>query len=292
MKRIIKFFTSALSVIFDIVYHCRLPIFLVLVLSLQIALFLKLFKLQPNFYSTFLVVAFILLLGIFSFLIILLTVFIIDKSQLKIQYYLSIIEGFFIFKKKNNLNYLKTIIFIKKSKRIKNYCLNYYKVKAAFKRSLYGRFGKSSQSALNHSLYDACTKGSINEVRYLLTSLELKKHANIHAVIHNATIFEHACGVGHLDIVKYLFSSNQLKEHANLHSNNDYAIVQACRNGHLDIMSYFIFDLNIEKSTPIKEYLDSSPPLGVNELFEARKMQQELEKELQYNYQKYKRIKL
>lgn len=289
MNRITKFSLNALSVIFDMAYHCRLPIFIVLALSLQTALFLKLFKIQPNFGTTFLMIAFILLLLFFSFIIIVVTVLIMFNSQLKIQYYFSIIEGFLIFKKKKNLSYFKIIMFIKKSKHIQNYCLNYYKVKKAFNETLYGRFGKCSQSALNQSLYNAHT---LDEVRYLLTSPELKKHANIHAVIHNYTIFEHACGVGNLNIVKYLLSSKELTVHANLHSNNDCAIVNACRNGHLDIMAYFIFDLNIEKSASIKECIDNNPPKGINELFETREMQQELDKSLTLNTVRARKIKI
>lgn len=289
MNKIITPFKNIYQYIKDFISYNLAIIFLLFVL-LMFVLFIGLcIKLNYSILEILLIFASLVII----IPLCILAIFPIIKIYEKIKYLLSVVEGFFVLKKKKRFNCLKAISLFFKSTKFKQYCLNYYKVKDAFANTYYGRFGKCSQKALNESLYHACTEGSLNEVRYLLTSKELKKHAKINArTLNNSTAFEHVCGVGHLEIVKYLLFSDELIEHADIHSDNDYGIVQACRNAHLDIMAYFIFDLNIEKSIPIKEYLDDSPPQGVNELFETRKMQQELEKELHYNHHKSKKIKL
>ena len=44
-------------------------------------------------------------------------------------------------------------------------------------------------------------------------------------------VFINFCQKGHLEIVKYLLTSPDLKEHANIHANNDSGFRWACARG-------------------------------------------------------------
>ena len=68
---------------------------------------------------------------------------------------------------------------------------------------------------INNELKVACKKGYLTQVRYFLTSPQLKTHANINDdEIEPALTL--ACSAGHLEIVKYLLTSSDLKEHAKI----------------------------------------------------------------------------
>ena len=85
-----------------------------------------------------------------------------------------------------------------------------------------------TQKKLNKVFINSCQKGHLEIVKYLLTSPELKEHANIHA--QDDLGFRLACNYGHLEIVKYLLTSPDLKEHADIHADNDYGFGWACAN--------------------------------------------------------------
>lgn len=110
------------------------------------------------------------------------------------------------------------------------------------------KFQHYSNYQLNNVFIQACEYGYLDVVKYLLTSTELTKHANIHA--HDDAGFRWACENGHLDIVKYLLTSPELTEHADIHAYNDYGFRSACEYGHLDIVKYLL------TSPELKEHAD------------------------------------
>lgn len=91
---------------------------------------------------------------------------------------------------------------------------------------------------LGESLIEAAKSNIIEEVKYLLTSHELRFHANIH--IYDDSALRNSCRYGHFEVVEYLLSSSELKEHANIHASNDYCIKTACQHGYLDILKFLI----------------------------------------------------
>ena len=101
----------------------------------------------------------------------------------------------------------------------------------------------------------ACYYGKLEVVRYLLTSTDLKEHADIHA--NNDLGFTNACYNGYLEIIKYLLTSPELKDHADIHANNDEGFRYACVNEKLEIVKYFIFNYKIDKNENIQEYLEN-----------------------------------
>lgn len=98
----------------------------------------------------------------------------------------------------------------------------------------------NGQNAINHNkgFQRVCQNGHLDIVRYLLTSPDIKKHADIHA--NGDKGFELACKEGRLNIIHYLLTSPELTEHIDIHANGDHGFVMACKFGHLDIVRYLL----------------------------------------------------
>lgn len=168
-------------------------------------------------------------------------------------------------------------------------------------------YKKMNQNDLNDELIFFCTLGEIDKVRYLLTSPELQKHANIHAqddaslieacrygkleiikfLLTSTDLKEHAyvnaqqnqaltyaCNFGYFDIIKYLLTSSELKEHADIKNNKSF--LNACEKGHLEIIEYFIFDFHIELTNEIKQYLINEEESDISMMFEKRNFHEKL----------------
>ena len=67
------------------------------------------------------------------------------------------------------------------------------------------RYKKYNKQQLNDAFIDACQNNDLDILQFLLTSLELTEHANIHA--DNDYGFTWTCANGHLEIVKFLLSN-------------------------------------------------------------------------------------
>ncbi len=139
---------------------------------------------------------------------------------------------------------------------------------------LYNQFKDLTQTELNDQFLNACKDGSLDKVKYLLTSPDLKYHANIHSYddyydpeIENSPTPQdegliNACFCGHLDIVKYLLTSSELSEHVDINTGTGSPLVNACYKGHLDVVKYLLTsddlneraDTNYNKSLIIHAY--------------------------------------
>ena len=67
----------------------------------------------------------------------------------------------------------------------------------------------------------ACRRGHLDIVKFLLTSDEVKYHADIHR--YGDEPIKSACEWGELEIVKYLLESSDLEEHANIYADIDHS---------------------------------------------------------------------
>ena len=105
-------------------------------------------------------------------------------------------------------------------------------------------------------------------------------------------VFIDSCAYGHLEIVKYLLTSADLKEHADIHADNDYGFRLACANGQLEIVKYLILDMSIEKTKHIEDYLnknqDNNCVKEAIELFKIREFNQKLNANLEHKEKKNK----
>lgn len=115
------------------------------------------------------------------------------------------------------------------------------------------------KSKLGEKLIHAVLIADLQGIRYLLTSPELKEHADINYknFIGNTPLII-ACAYSNLEIVKYLLTSPELKEHAQINQKNDddsTALISACINNNLEIVKYLL------TSSELKEHSDIHPLL-------------------------------
>jgi hypothetical protein len=105
--------------------------------------------------------------------------------------------------------------------------------------------------------------------------------------------------------IKYLLTSPELQRHANVHAQNDKgfanilddlleARIQNCSDRTTEIMQYLIFDFNIEKTKDIEKILISRGELGVKylKMFEQRELNNILKSELIENNDNPKKTKI
>jgi ankyrin repeat protein len=143
------------------------------------------------------------------------------------------------------------------------------------------------------SLTYACTNEHWDILKYILTSSELQNHADIHANSDHALY----CSAinGNLNIVKYLLSSPELKEHANIHANNDGIFCTLCSDHEIEIITYLIFEYNIEKTSYIEDFLDENKNdfnKQIKDMFDKRELANGLVKELSSDRINKKKLKL
>ena len=109
-------------------------------------------------------------------------------------------------------------------------------------------------------------------------------------------VFIDSCQKGHLEIVKYLLTSPDLKEHANIHADNDYGFRWACEKGHLEIVKFLILDMSIEKTKHIEKYLnkktDNKTVQQAIELFNTRDLHHQLNENIKDNKENVKKMKI
>ena len=151
-----------------------------------------------------------------------------------------------------------------------------------------------TQEQLNKVFIDSCENGYLEVVKYLLTSPDLKEHADIHADNDNG--FIDSCVNGYLEVVKYLLTSPELTEHADIHAKYDLGFKWACRDGHLEVIKYLIIDMNIDKTNYIEEYLnenkDKKYVQQATELFNTRVLHHQLNENIKDNKEKVKKVKI
>lgn len=135
----------------------------------------------------------------------------------------------------------------------------------------------------------ACEKDQLHIIKYLLTSSELKEHADIHA--RDDLGLRTACRNGNLELVKFLTSSVEFKEHSNIYAERSQPFANAFNHGHSEILKHFIFDLKMDMTEDIHEFLAYTFLTGLKEeLYEWVKVRQfkELVEDIPINEEKPK----
>jgi ankyrin repeat protein len=185
---------------------------------------------------------------------------------------------------------------------------------------LYEEYKDLSQEEIDKSFLLACKYGQLEKVKYLLTSPEIFIHAdinlkymnthsypliyaakaghldvvkylleqpNIDIQINNGASFGYACHQGQLEIAKYLLSNIKYKNSIDLNEVIEYGFSNALASKQNSVLEYLIFELNIERSGYIKDYLeqysDNDFKNYIEGLFNKREMKEFLEKELIYD---------
>ncbi len=147
---------------------------------------------------------------------------------------------------------------------------------------------------------NVCESGNVELLSYLLESKDLEIHKE--KLISDPSLKNHlkkqlnqglvrACRRGHLNIVKYLTKNLEEEFYADIHCFKDSPVKEAFFGGNLNILEYLIFDVDIQKTNEIEEFLigietnkQSTPhPISfekLENLFKARDFNKKLQKEL------------
>lgn len=109
----------------------------------------------------------------------------------------------------------------------------------------------------NESLRLACINGKADNqlevVEYLLTSLDLKKHAAI-----TDESFTGAAAFGKIEVIKYLLTSPNLKKHADIHTDQDHAFFSTCKYERFDVLDFYLNDLKLPVTKETIKQVDSN----------------------------------
>lgn len=154
------------------------------------------------------------------------------------------------------------------------------------KTPYYLQYTGLSKEEINSEFLRACQTGDLGVVKYLLTSSELPFNAEIN---HNDGLgFANACMFNRPELVRYLLTSPYLEKNAEIHSKNDLGFNTAYNNGLVDILEILIFDMDIDVTESMREYMHNSPRI----LADSMLMTRELNKGLGKNNNKNKTLKI
>jgi hypothetical protein len=175
-------------------------------------------------------------------------------------------------------------------------------------------YKNADYSQLSKALSLACGSGNLEEVKFLISCPELKKHVEPDNGNDFALIL--ACNGGHINVVEYLLNlpaygreniqyslfnacearqiklvnflitSDTIPSKANIHHNEDEILYHALNAENSVLLKYLIFDLQIELPEKLKLYLSNTPNtfyIQVRQWFENRNLNSELNNELSEN---------
>lgn len=131
---------------------------------------------------------------------------------------------------------------------------------------------------IQQAFYEACSKNSIDDLNYLITS-EYGKKIDISKQEYLG--FRSACLFGSLDVVRYLLTNPKINPPIDIHIKNDSAFKGAAQMGRIEIIEYLIIEANIKKTDHIKKYLSKNPNKMIENIFHTR----ELNKQLSFNFE-------
>ena len=97
-----------------------------------------------------------------------------------------------------------------------------------------------------------------------------------------------------------MLTSSELKKHANIHAKDDTGFRIACRDGHLEVIKYLIIDMNIDKTNYIEKYLNKNKNKNKDnenvqqaiELFNTIDLHHQLNENIKDNKEKVKKTKI
>jgi hypothetical protein len=143
---------------------------------------------------------------------------------------------------------------------------------------LYEKLIQADQNALDHYFTEACSRGDLNVVKFLLASPELKNHANIHTSNDLGIYF--ACKIKDKELVNYLLSSEDIKENITA----EIAINKAYFYRDNSIINFLIYEVKIPKNNSMDLYLHQNyyNPFykEISKMFSIRDLNEELTHDL------------
>jgi ankyrin repeat protein len=148
---------------------------------------------------------------------------------------------------------------------------------------------ENKSNAANLSIIMAATFGQIEVLDYFLTDSQYK---NIDKKEVLQDIFPNACSKGYVDMLKYLINSYEFVKNVNISDMIYSGIYQACEANQIETFKYFIFDLDIEFNQHIEDYLLENNRSDIIQLFNKRDLNKNLQLELVEKQMQDKKMKI
>jgi hypothetical protein len=104
-------------------------------------------------------------------------------------------------------------------------------------RYTYQELNEFTQEEINKEFHSAAYKNDFEYIKILLTSSDLKLHAQINA---DSRPLAFICSNGDLNTLRYVLTSSELKEHANIHLDHDRALGCAIYAGDIPMVKYLL----------------------------------------------------
>jgi DNA polymerase elongation subunit (family B) len=147
------------------------------------------------------------------------------------------------------------------------------------------------QADINNKFVQACRDNSLSTVEYLLTSSEIPINAQINEKdTHGSVGLCAAIASRSTEVAKFLMTSTKLKEPANIHIQEDSPFYFSVINENKELIQLFVFELKIEKTQIIIDYMKDFDDNGYAEkMFSIRELSTELDRDLK-DYGKNKKV--
>jgi len=111
-------------------------------------------------------------------------------------------------------------------------------------------------------------------------------------------VFCQACSKGDLNEIKYILTEPELEKKIDIHRNNDVAFLWALAGLKIKIIKYFIFEYNIDMTDSITAQLKDEGLISkeisteIKQMFELRELNDSLKKDLEQKEIKVKKNKI
>lgn len=122
------------------------------------------------------------------------------------------------------------------------------------------------QDELNKLLGQAVLKNDLEEIKYLLTSPDLVRHAEINS---DYNILAYVCANGDLETLRYVLTSPDLKEHADIHLDDDQALNSAIGAGHIPVIKYLLTSPELKEHSNLYVQYGTGYYLIIKNIFEV-----------------------
>ncbi len=129
-----------------------------------------------------------------------------------------------------------------------------------------------NQFELKQLFFEACSKNNIDIVKILLETKQFK----INVSCEEDLALRCACTYGSINILKYLLTPNNSFDMPNIHSKNDSAFKNAARMSQYEVLEYLILEKNINQTEEITKYLTKNPNKIIDNLFKVRELEKQL----------------
>ena len=141
---------------------------------------------------------------------------------------------------------------------------------------------KLNEQILFNAVDNAARLGKIDVISFFFLPGELSNSSKIPIHKYGSSLLITAVRENQYEVVEFLLSNNKLKNHIDIHQQNDLAFKYTVKNNNEKLLEFFIFDMNIQITKDIEEFLLIDLPSNqiAKRMFAARDLNDVLEKEL------------